>query len=356
MPQEIQQAQYPIEQLKSVPKCPLGHTAESQQGYEANDQQKLLQNLNALLQYQSQEQDKQQKQQEFQYSYQQSKNIEQQKYQALYQQLKNTEQQKYQAVYQQLNNAYQQSSNAYQQSNNAYQQKGYQASYQNVNNGYLPPQVSNDIYQTAYQASEKDSQKSISSSQIRQELSSSSNVQNEYESLRQQYNNAHITSQIQQQQLLNANIQKNENVKTELSQEHQGKIKQTINYDISHQQQGYNQHQGHLNAYNDAKSSTNIERHHDIHHNSEGNDEHSEEIDHESGKHKKDHDAYYKFEYAVNDQHTGDIKRQKEERSGDEVRGEYSLVEKDGNVRTVKYFADWKTGFHATVHNSKPRN
>uniref|UniRef100_T1GNC9 Uncharacterized protein n=1 Tax=Megaselia scalaris TaxID=36166 RepID=T1GNC9_MEGSC len=61
----------------------------------------------------------------------------------------------------------------------------------------------------------------------------------------------------------------------------------------------------------------------------------------------------YAFEYGVNDQHTGDIKHQKEERDGDVVKGEYSLVEPDGNVRTVKYYADWDTGFHAQVINSR---
>lgn len=35
------------------------------------------------------------------------------------------------------------------------------------------------------------------------------------------------------------------------------------------------------------------------------------------------------------------------------MRGQYSLVEPDGNVRTVDYYADWATGFHATVTNSR---
>ncbi|XP_045764834.1 uncharacterized protein LOC123867042 [Maniola jurtina] len=61
----------------------------------------------------------------------------------------------------------------------------------------------------------------------------------------------------------------------------------------------------------------------------------------------------YAFEYGVNDPHTGDIKQQKEERDGEVVKGQYSLVEPDGSVRTVDYIADWETGFHANVHNSK---
>lgn len=64
----------------------------------------------------------------------------------------------------------------------------------------------------------------------------------------------------------------------------------------------------------------------------------------------------YKYSYSINDKKTGDIKHQNEERDGDVVKGEYSLVEPDGNVRTVRYTADWKTGFHAQVINSKKTN
>lgn len=39
--------------------------------------------------------------------------------------------------------------------------------------------------------------------------------------------------------------------------------------------------------------------------------------------------------------------------AGDSVHGEYSIKEPGGNVRTVKYHADHKGGFFATVHNSK---
>ncbi|XP_028130656.2 uncharacterized protein LOC114326467 [Diabrotica virgifera virgifera] len=66
-----------------------------------------------------------------------------------------------------------------------------------------------------------------------------------------------------------------------------------------------------------------------------------------------DKNIYYKFEYAVNDKKSHDIKHQKEERKGDKVEGVYSLVEDGGNVRTVKYVADWKNGFRAEVLNSK---
>lgn len=43
----------------------------------------------------------------------------------------------------------------------------------------------------------------------------------------------------------------------------------------------------------------------------------------------------YKFNYGVKDGHTGDIKEQSEERDGDAVKGEYTLVEPDGTVRKV---------------------
>ncbi|KAJ9591080.1 hypothetical protein L9F63_002361, partial [Diploptera punctata] len=69
-----------------------------------------------------------------------------------------------------------------------------------------------------------------------------------------------------------------------------------------------------------------------------------------------DYYAYpkYSFNYGVNDAHTGDIKSQWEERDGDVVKGEYSLVEPDGTVRTVTYTADAHNGFNAVVHRSGP--
>lgn len=70
-------------------------------------------------------------------------------------------------------------------------------------------------------------------------------------------------------------------------------------------------------------------------------------------KKHKDHNVHYKYEYSVNDEKTHDIKKHEEERKGDVVKGQYSLLEPDGNVRTVKYYADWKNGFHAQVLNSK---
>jgi hypothetical protein len=54
----------------------------------------------------------------------------------------------------------------------------------------------------------------------------------------------------------------------------------------------------------------------------------------------------------VNDQHTGDIKQQSEQRDGDVVKGQYSLVEPDGTTRTVKYTSDKHNGFNAEVIKS----
>ncbi|XP_050421670.1 homeotic protein deformed-like [Adelges cooleyi] len=75
-----------------------------------------------------------------------------------------------------------------------------------------------------------------------------------------------------------------------------------------------------------------------------------------------DHEQYsypaYRFEYGVHDPHTGDIKKQYEERDGDSVRGYYSLMEPDGSIRLVEYTADSKNGFQAVVkkigHSNHP--
>ncbi|KFB42446.1 AGAP010116-PA-like protein [Anopheles sinensis] len=46
---------------------------------------------------------------------------------------------------------------------------------------------------------------------------------------------------------------------------------------------------------------------------------------------------------------TGDIKSQHETRHGDEVHGQYSLLDSDGHRRVVDYHADHHTGFNAVV-------
>nr|AYA49930.1 cuticular protein 129 [Leptinotarsa decemlineata] len=67
-----------------------------------------------------------------------------------------------------------------------------------------------------------------------------------------------------------------------------------------------------------------------------------------------DYVAYpkYQFNYGVQDGHTGDQKTQSEVRDGDVVKGQYSLVEADGTVRTVTYTADDHNGFNAVVTRS----
>ena len=62
----------------------------------------------------------------------------------------------------------------------------------------------------------------------------------------------------------------------------------------------------------------------------------------------------YEFNYGVIDKHTGDNKRQTEVRHDDVVKGEYSLKEPDGTIRTVLYEADDKNGFNAKVIRQGP--
>jgi hypothetical protein len=62
--------------------------------------------------------------------------------------------------------------------------------------------------------------------------------------------------------------------------------------------------------------------------------------------------ANYEFKYGVRDEHTHDIKEQAEKRVGDKVTGYYSLLEPDGNTRTVHYSSDKHTGFQAQVTRS----
>ncbi|XP_028899605.1 larval cuticle protein A2B [Zeugodacus cucurbitae] len=57
----------------------------------------------------------------------------------------------------------------------------------------------------------------------------------------------------------------------------------------------------------------------------------------------------YKYSYGVEDAVSGDSKSQVEERDGDVVRGEYSLIDADGYKRTVQYTSDDVNGFNAVV-------
>ncbi|ALC47366.1 CG42367 [Drosophila busckii] len=73
---------------------------------------------------------------------------------------------------------------------------------------------------------------------------------------------------------------------------------------------------------------------------------------HVIAKHDDEYDPHpqYKFAYDVQDSLSGDSKTQVEERDGDVVRGEYSLVDADGYKRTVQYTADPINGFNAVVN------
>ncbi|XP_037044952.1 cuticle protein 8-like [Bradysia coprophila] len=73
-------------------------------------------------------------------------------------------------------------------------------------------------------------------------------------------------------------------------------------------------------------------------------DEHHDEYSH----------PHYSYNYGVHDGHTGDVKSQHESRDGDVVKGQYSLVEPDGSVRTVDYTADDHHGFNAVVSKTGP--
>ncbi|KRF99530.1 uncharacterized protein Dwil_GK28273 [Drosophila willistoni] len=58
----------------------------------------------------------------------------------------------------------------------------------------------------------------------------------------------------------------------------------------------------------------------------------------------------YKFGYDVQDAISGDTKSQVEERDGDVVHGEYSLIDADGFKRVVQYTSDPINGFNAVVN------
>jgi len=60
----------------------------------------------------------------------------------------------------------------------------------------------------------------------------------------------------------------------------------------------------------------------------------------------------YAYKYGVEDKHTGDYKDAKEERDGDVVHGEYSLLQPDGRKRIVHYTASKHGGFNAQVSYS----
>lgn len=67
--------------------------------------------------------------------------------------------------------------------------------------------------------------------------------------------------------------------------------------------------------------------------------------------HVEDYDSnpQYSYSYDIHDSLTGDNKQQHESRDGDNVKGQYSLIEADGTRRIVDYTADPVHGFNAVV-------
>jgi len=68
--------------------------------------------------------------------------------------------------------------------------------------------------------------------------------------------------------------------------------------------------------------------------------------------HYPDHHPKFNYKYGVEDHHTGDYKSAHESRDGDVVKGEYTLIQPDGKIRTVHYSADKHSGFNAHVSYS----
>lgn len=68
---------------------------------------------------------------------------------------------------------------------------------------------------------------------------------------------------------------------------------------------------------------------------------------HRSFEHRDD--SNYNFAYAVSDHTTGDVKSQHEYRRGDQVQGQYTMMDADGYQSIVDYRADDKNGFDSEV-------
>nr|XP_019550874.2 cuticle protein-like [Aedes albopictus] len=66
-------------------------------------------------------------------------------------------------------------------------------------------------------------------------------------------------------------------------------------------------------------------------------------------------EPHYTYSYAVRDDRSGDRKSQHESRHGDQVRGQYRMMESDGTERVVDYSADDRSGFNAVVRHHPER-
>ena len=136
-----------------------------------------------------------------------------------------------------------------------------------------------------------------------------------------------------------------------------------------YEEHDYSQYQQHQEVAAPEHHYAGAEEHHYVsqgyedlgHHQEQQYVHHQPEITHQAQHHYEEKEAEhvdyyshpkYDFKYGVQDYHTGDIKSQHESRDGGVVKGEYSLVEPDGSIRTVTYTADDHNGFQATVHKT----
>ncbi|CAH1368522.1 unnamed protein product, partial [Tenebrio molitor] len=62
----------------------------------------------------------------------------------------------------------------------------------------------------------------------------------------------------------------------------------------------------------------------------------------------------YLYSYGVQDPETGNAQTHRETKDGDEVVGEYKVLQADGVLRIVKYTADAKNGSRATIRYVNP--
>uniref|UniRef100_A0A1B6H7R7 Cuticle protein 7 n=1 Tax=Homalodisca liturata TaxID=320908 RepID=A0A1B6H7R7_9HEMI len=68
----------------------------------------------------------------------------------------------------------------------------------------------------------------------------------------------------------------------------------------------------------------------------------------------ENNEVVYEYRYSVDDQRSGVVNDQWEQRIGQFVKGRYSLLEPSGKVRTVSYEVDGSRGFVAVVKTSYP--
>ncbi|XP_022913606.1 pupal cuticle protein Edg-84A-like [Onthophagus taurus] len=62
----------------------------------------------------------------------------------------------------------------------------------------------------------------------------------------------------------------------------------------------------------------------------------------------------YQYSYGVRDPVTGNAQEHQENRDGDAVHGQYTVLQADGTMRIVRYTADDAQGFVAEVEYIKP--